>query len=309
MKDRQRGALIGLAVGDALGAAVEFKSPGTFPPVTGYRLGGPHPVPLGGWTDDTSMALAMADAMEGEWDIDLQISNYALWHDVGRFSVIGRCFDIGGITAGSLAAWKRSGNAWTSGATDERSSGNGSIMRLAPVPIYSTVNANNDSLLAITASLAKESSIPTHASSQCTSACRYMAAIMAAMIKGESRKSVLSPRWRGIRILNEIERLDPAILAVARGSYRKKQPPEIRGSGWVVASLEAALWAFHDAANFEEAVLKAVNLGCDADTTGSITGQLAGAFWGESGIPQHLRDGLARMDMIEKALKSLKVDK
>jgi ADP-ribosyl-[dinitrogen reductase] hydrolase len=92
---------------------------------------------------------------------------------------------------------------------------------------------------------------------------------------------------------------------VATGSFRAKQPPAIRGSGWVVQSLEAALWAFHDAADFEEAVLKAVNLGDDADTTGAVCGQFAGAYWGETGIPGPLRAGLARFDLIEKALEGI----
>ena len=93
--------------------------------------------------------------------------------------------------------------------------------------------------------------------------------------------------------------------AVAAGSFRQKQPPEIVGSGYVVKSLEAALWAFHDAKDFREAVLRAVNLGDDADTTGAVCGQLAGAYWGESNIPTDLLDGLDRKDMIEEALESL----
>ena len=94
---------------------------------------------------------------------------------------------------------------------------------------------------------------------------------------------------------------------MAGGSFRGKEPPVIRGSGWVVASLEAALWAFHAAANFEEAVLKAVNLGDDADTTGAVCGQFAGACWGESGIPASLRSNLARFDLIDQALAGITV--
>ena len=95
------------------------------------------------------------------------------------------------------------------------------------------------------------------------------------------------------------------IADVAEGSFRRKQPPEIIGSGYVVKSLEAALWAFHDAKDFREAVLRAVNLGDDADTTGAVCGQLAGAYWGESRIPVEWRDGLARPEMIEKAIEGL----
>ncbi len=91
----------------------------------------------------------------------------------------------------------------------------------------------------------------------------------------------------------------------AKDFFRRKKPPQIVGSGYVVKSLEAALWAFHDAKDFREAVLRAVNLGDDADTTGAVCGQLAGAYWGESGIPQEWQDGLARKDMIEKALRGI----
>ena len=92
---------------------------------------------------------------------------------------------------------------------------------------------------------------------------------------------------------------------MASGSFRRRQPPEIVGSGHVVKCLEASMWAFHDAVDFREAVLRAVNLGDDADTTGAVCGQLAGAYWGESGIPAEWREGLAGRDMIEKALSGL----
>ena len=152
--------------------------------------------------------------------------------------------------------------------------------------------------------LADELSLPTHASEQCRSACRYLATVLAALIPGENRRVAPSPDWKPLLILNDIKPLHPLIREIAQGSFLAKQPPAIQGSGRVVRSLEAALWAFHDADNFEEAVLRAVNLGDDADTTGPICGQLAGAFWGESQIPGLLRSGLARMDMLENALAS-----
>ena len=105
--------------------------------------------------------------------------------------------------------------------------------------------------------------------------------------------------------LNSIKPLHPLIQEIAQESFRLKQPPAIQGSGWVVKSLEASLWAFHDADTFEGAVLRAVNLGDDADTTGAICGQLAGAYWGEAQIPEPLRSGLARMDMLNSALAEI----
>ena len=103
--------------------------------------------------------------------------------------------------------------------------------------------------------------------------------------------------------------LHPKVEKVTAGSFRQRQPPEIEGSGFVVQSLEAALWAFYDAQDFRQAVLRAVNLGDDADTTGAVCGQFAGAYWGESGIPLEWRQGLARQDMIEKAITGLLLKK
>jgi len=308
MIDRRRGALIGLAVGDALGAAIEFKSPGSFTPVTQYRSGGPHGLNPGEWTDDTSMALALADSIAtAGWDLNDQTDRYVQWWKTGKYSVNGRCFDIGITTRSALGNFVVKKDALTSGDRSDRASGNGSIMRLAPVPIrYGHLYADQLDELS---RLAEESSIPTHASDQCVSACRYLATVLAALIHGEDRDEVLSPDWKSLQQLNAIKPLHPLIQEIAEGSFRKKEPPAIQGSGWVVKSLEASLWAFHDASGFEEAVLRAVNLGDDADTTGDICGQLAGAYWGASGISESLRAGLARMDMIEEALAGIVSDR
>ncbi|AMV35818.1 ADP-ribosylglycohydrolase family protein [Planctomyces sp. SH-PL62] len=302
--DRRRGALVGLAVGDALGAAVEFRRPGSFAPVVGYRDGGPHRLEPGEWTDDTSMALALADSLAtAGWDLNDQADRYLKWRRTGAYSVNGRCFDVGITTARSLACYEEKRNARTSGDPSESASGNGSIMRLAPVPIrYAGLYPGRVEELA---RLAAESSVVTHASPHCVSACRYMAVVTAALIEGEDREAVLAPDWPPLRRIDAAEPLHPLIREVARGSFRGKEPPQIRGTGWVVESLEAALWAFAGASTFEEAVLRAVNLGDDADTTGAVCGQLAGAFWGEAQIPPPLRLGLARADMLEEALAGL----
>jgi len=304
MNDCRRGALIGLAVGDALGAAVEFKSPGSFSPVIHYRSGGPHGLAGGEWTDDTSMALALADSLGCVgWNLHDQASRYVAWWKTGRYSVNGECFDIGIATRSALSRFAATHDPHTSGDRAERSSGNGSIMRLAPVPIrYNHLYPDHCADLAV---LAAESSLPTHASEQCLSACRYFALVLAALMHGEDRNIVLAPDWPRLEQLHRTTPLHPLILEVAKGSFRHKQPPEIQGSGWVVKSLEAALWAFHDATNFRHAVLRAVNLGDDADTTGAVCGQLAGAYWGESGIPADLLSELARRDLLESALNGI----
>src|SRR3982074_208519 len=136
MTDRRRGALIGLAVGDALGAAVEFKSPGSFAPVTCYRNGGPHRLEAGEGNDHTSMALALADSIAtAGWNLNDQADRYVQWWKTGKYSVNGRCFDIGITTSSALGNYVAKKNALTSGDRSDRASGNGSIMRLAPVPI------------------------------------------------------------------------------------------------------------------------------------------------------------------------------
>jgi ADP-ribosylglycohydrolase len=136
MTNHLRGALIGLAVGDALGAAVEFSCPGSFTPVSGYRSGGPHGLKAGEWTDDTSMALALADSMASVgWDLNDQANRYVEWWQTGKYSVNGRCFDMGITTRIALNRFVSSKNAFASGDPSEWASGNGSIMRLAPVPV------------------------------------------------------------------------------------------------------------------------------------------------------------------------------
>jgi len=303
-EDRQRGTLIGLAVGDALGAPVEFQPPDSFPLVTGYNYGGPHGLEPGEWTDDTSLALALADSIgQVGWDLNDQARRYLAWYHHGQYSVNGRCFDIGITTRGALTQFANNGDAQTSGDPSEYASGNGSIMRLAPVPIrYADLFPDR---LEELATLAAESSLPTHASSQCLSACRYFALVVTGLIHGRDRFEVLAPDWEPLERLKQAAQLHPEIEQVAAGSFRERQPPEIQGSGYVVQSLEAALWAFHDAADFREAVLKAVNLGDDTDTTGAVCGQLAGACWGESCIPAEWREQLARHEMIESALAGL----
>jgi ADP-ribosylglycohydrolase len=303
-RDRQRGMLLGLAIGDALGAAVEFQPPGSFEPVIGYRGGGPHGLEPGEWTDDTSMALAMADSIAEEgWDINDQAQRYLAWWRTGEYSVNGRVFDIGTTTMAALQRFQQSGDAWTSGDPSEFASGNGSLMRLAPVPLaYARLFPQR---LGDLVTRAVESSLPTHASSQCICACACLAVALAALVQGVSREVVLDPDWTVWQELADLHPLHPEVAEVIQGSFRRDAPPQIQGSGYVVKCLEAALWAFAGADSFRAAVLRAVNLGDDADTTGAVCGQLAGAYWGESRIPQELLSGLTSRELLERALQGL----
>jgi ADP-ribosylglycohydrolase len=301
LRERCRGMLYGLAIGDALGAAVEFMEPGEFPEVTGFRAGGPHGLKAGEWTDDTSMALALADSIAvAGWDLNDQARRYVRWWQQGDYAVNGRCFDIGLTTQRSLANFAQTGAARTCASRSDDSAGNGSIMRLAPVPIH-FAHLFPDRLDDL-ARHAAESSLVTHGSSPCQSACIYLATVLCGLAHGQPREEVLAADWDMLKRLGTIAPLHASIAKVAAGSFRDPTGKSIRGSGYVVKSLEAALWAFHDAVDFRQAVLRAVNLGDDADSTGAVCGQLAGACWGEAGIPPEWRAGLARRDMIENAL-------
>ena len=294
LKSRYRGALLGLAVGDALGTTLEFQPPGSFEPIADMLGGGPFGLEPGQWTDDTAMALCLAESLietKGFDPVD-QLRRYLSWYREGVNSSTGECFDIGLTTRAALHRFEETGEPYP-GATHERSAGNGSIMRLAPVPLAFAADIEE------VAELASESSRTTHGAAAAVDACRFLGVAIATAVGGAGKDAVLSKElWSG-------EALVPEISAVVTGSYKRKSPPEIRGGGYVVHSLEAALWALHRSATFEEGALLAVNLGDDADTTGAVYGQLAGAVYGEEAIPASWLDLLASRGRIQELADGL----
>jgi ADP-ribosyl-[dinitrogen reductase] hydrolase len=299
VRDRYRGALLGLAVGDALGTSVEFSSPGTFMPVTDMIGGGPFRLKPGEWTDDTSMALCLAESLieKRGFDAKDQMDRYCRWYEEGYLSSTGRCFDIGNIVRRALAAYRQTGNPF-SGPESPDTAGNGSLMRLAPVPVFFASNPEQ------AVHYAGESSRTTHGTKAAVDACRYFAGLIVGALRSHPKSELLSPYFfpgdeSDFRHKHE---LDPKIAAIAAGSFKTKEPPDIKGTGYVVESLEAALWAFDRSDSFREGALLAVNLGNDADTTGAIYGQLAGAFYGAEQIAAEWKAKLAMHDFIvEKA--------
>ena len=246
----------------------------------------------GQWTDDTSMALCLADSLvtQGGFDPSDQMDRYLHWMEEGYLSSNGGCFDIGMTVADALRRYRNTGDPWA-GSTDRYSAGNGSLMRLAPVPLFFARDP-------AAVRMSGESSRTTHGTAACIDACRYCGGLIVGAVNGENKATLLTPRYSPAPGLWEREPLCPEIDEVAGGSFVSRQPPEIVGSGYVVRSLEAALWAFHRSDSFEEGCLLAVNLGDDADTTAAIYGQLAGAYYGIAGIPQGWRDVSARGELI-----------
>lgn len=290
LQDRCRGALLGLACGDAVGTTVEFKKRGSFPPVTDMVGGGPFHLRPGQWTDDTSMALCLAASLieTQTFDAQDQMERYWQWYEHGYMSSTDRCFDIGTTTRRALQDFKRTGNPF-SGDTDPHSAGNGCIMRLAPVILY----AYPDRELAI--ELAGQSARTTHGAPEAVAATRLFGTMLHQALAGADKEGILLGHGIAPESLPS-----EALAAIARGDYRTKTRDQIRGSGYVVASLEAALWCFWKTCSYRDAVLEATNLGEDADTTAAICGQVAGAFYGESGLPPEWLERLAQVGMMRE---------
>jgi ADP-ribosyl-[dinitrogen reductase] hydrolase len=288
---RYRGCLLGLAVGDALGTTLEFSPPGTFIPISDMIGGGPFNLKPGQWTDDTSMALCLATSLierQGFDPID-QLERYVRWWHEGYLSSTGACFDIGSTVRSALTRFLQTREPFP-GSTDPRTAGNGSIMRLAPVVLYYAQQPEQATYFAA------ESSRTTHGAPEAIEACRYFASLILDALQGRSKDEVLRDQSTSFA---------PKIAAIAAGSFKRTQPPEIRGTGYVVDSLEAALWAFHHSRDFREGALLAVNLGDDADTTGAVYGQLAGAFYGEDNIPVAWRDTITQRELIVELAEKL----
>ena len=266
--DRVKGALVGLALGDALGTTLEFEWRDALPPVTDIVGGGPFGLAPGEWTDDTSMALCLADSLLAASGLDPGdlIERFCRWYEHGYNSVTGECFDIGVTTAGALQSFRATGEP-LSGSTDPDSAGNGSLMRLAPVAIRWW-----------------------HEPAKAVEACALYTEVLTEAIAGAPKETVLRAReWHG----------DAAIAEVAAGAWRAKDRDAISSSGYVLHTLEAALWCVGRTGSIEEALILAANLARDADTVAAVTGQLAGALWGMSGAPTAWLDKLAWRERIE----------
>ena len=297
---RFRGCLLGLAAGDALGTTLEFCPRGSFQPISDMIGGGPFGLEPGQWTDDTSMALCLAASLiESEgFDAADQMRRYLRWWDEGYMSSTGSCFDVGNTVANALSRFRWTGDPWA-GSGDPFSAGNGSLMRLAPVPMRFAGNP------ALAIERSADSSRTTHAAEEAIDACRYFAGLLVGALNGADKSTLLSSRYCPVGGFWERHPLSEKIAAVADGSFKDRETTDIRGTGYVVDSMEAALWAFHGSQDFRGGALLAVNLGDDADTTAAIYGQLAGAHYGVVSIPPEWLQQLAMASEIATMADSL----
>ncbi len=289
--NRAIGAFVGLAVGDAFGTTLEFSGRDQYPLHTEMLGGGPFGLQAGEWTDDTSMALCLADSLlaKGKFDAKDTMDRYVRWWRKGENSSTGTCFDIGITISGSLARYEQSGDPWC-GLTDPKTSGNGSLMRLAPIPIFFHRDIDQAKAMAIAQSRT------THASAESTEACEYYSTLIVEAINGDSNNRLLRSRK---------SQASEKIQQIVRGDWKHKTREQIESTGYVIHSLEAALWSIHSSNSFEEALVTAVNLAGDSDTVGAIAGQLAGALWSYEAIPSRWLQLLKRREHIAGLAKKL----
>jgi ADP-ribosyl-[dinitrogen reductase] hydrolase len=298
--ERAQGSLVGLAIGDALGVTNQFLKPGKFPPVNDLIGGGSFAIQAGKWTDDTSAALCLAASLleKGEFNPKDQLDRYIKWWRQGYMSCNKKCYDIGGTTSAALNRFLKTGAEYC-GSDKPNTSGNASLVRLAPVVLYFLNNPEK------TLARAADSSRTTHANIQCVDACRLLAALILGAFQGKSKQELLSPNFEPLAGYWNKNPLCTAIEHIRAGSYHKKDEKSLRGNGYVVHSLEAALWAFATTETFESGILKAVNLGEDSISTGAVLGQLAGAYYGLSAIPETWKNRLTQFHFIEGVAEKL----
>ena len=293
-----RSLLLGLAVGDALGVPYEFgprparrQDPCT--DMVGYRT---HNQPPGTWSDDTSMALVLTEQLSAAAPLEAVASGFARWLFEAEWTPGGEVFDYGGATANALADFAQGGNPRTSGGTGEASNGNGSLMRTAPLAWFVRELPPEQRRIR-----SFEISAITHAHPRSLLACWFCVEVCVALLAGKAPAGAVDESWDEIAFWVESNpdfALDWKYYARCRSSLARRPVQEISSSGYVVHTLEAALWCLLTSSNYRETVLRAVNLGEDTDTTGAVAGAFSGLVYGEAQIPKEWLAALARRDDI-----------
>ncbi len=307
-KQPVRDALLGLAVGDALGVPVEFqpRSHLTAQPVEGMRGYGTYQQPAGTWSDDSSLTFCLADSLCGGYDLADMAHKFIQWKAGQLWTPHGVVFDIGNTTSYAIDQLNiilRSGNPSDlkylpyAGAT-EFTNGNGSLMRILPLLFYLRGRGLDEQLERI-----REVSALTHGHLRATLACaiylrlaEYLLHDYTPLDAYRATQGDIRRHWQEREIAARECRLFSGIL---EADLHERPESSIRSDGYVLHSLEAALWCFLRESSYEATVLRAVNLGGDTDTTAAIVGGLAGLYYGAEGIPTHWRNALARLEAIE----------
>lgn len=295
LRDRFHGALLGLAVGDALGVSVQHRKPDTFTPLGDLLGGGPFDLPRGAWSDDTAMALCLAESLlecNGSDPAD-QVRRYQRWQREGYLASTGQCVGITASVSRALATAQWSGKAH-SGSHDPARLDKEPLSRVAATVLFHCADPET------AIEQAAEAARTTHQAPVVLDVCRYFGALLVGALRGTAKSQLLAPNYAPSEGLWNRRPLKPQVEAIAAGSFRTKSPPEIEGGGTILQTLEAVLWAFNRARNFREGALLAANLGLDADVTATAYGQLAGAAYGVANIPAGWRSAIYGRERIEE---------
>ena len=295
-----RGLIAGIAVGDALGVPVEFMHRSFLKdkPVLDMRGFGTHHQPAGTWSDDTSLSYCLAEQLIDGHDLDKLANRIVNWYELGYWTATGQFFDVGVSTRQAIDHLQRGISPRLSGQKGEYANGNGSLMRILPLAVF----ANNKTIDERWDLIGDISGI-THQNMRTQIACFFLVEMAINLQKGYDKCDAFALTQNTVRDFVDAKecsaREQEIFLRLFFDDLSRFPEQEIFSSGYVIHTLEASLWAFLTTDNFEEAVLKAVNLGDDTDTTGSIVGALAGLFYGIDHIPERWINTLARQTDIQ----------
>ncbi|MCY1659525.1 ADP-ribosylglycohydrolase family protein [Chryseobacterium sp. SL1] len=307
MENTIKAGIFGVCVGDALGVPVEFKSRENLKvfPVENMREFGSWNQPKGTWSDDSSLTLCIAEELTKGYDLEKIGQSFVKWVKYGHWTAHGRLFDIGGTTRHSVARLIKGESAKFSGNIFEEDNGNGSLMRTLPLAFYLKDEENIEKLY----QTVKEVSAITHGHFRSVFACFVYVIFAIELIKGKDKKQAYHHTQEVALQFAEIQGFNPKEIQlfdrVLKNDISEYHEDSISSGGYVLHSLEASLWCFLNSENYTEAVLKAVNLGEDTDTTGAITGGIAGIYYGFESIPKEWVNVLARKEDIEKLCEKL----
>ncbi|WP_144281311.1 ADP-ribosylglycohydrolase family protein [Chryseobacterium echinoideorum] len=302
MENIVKAGIFGVCIGDALGVPVEFKTRETLKvfPVENMREFGSWNQPKGTWSDDSSLTLCIAEELTKGYDLEKIGHSFVKWVKYGHWTAHGRLFDIGGTTKHSVARLIKGESAKFSGNIFEEDNGNGSLMRTLPLAFYLKEEENIEKLY----QTVKEVSSITHGHFRSVFACFIYVIFAIELIKGKDKKEAYNRIQKTALEFAGIQGFNPKEIQlferILKNDISKYKEDTISSSGYVLHSLEASLWCFLNSESYSEAVLKAVNLGEDTDTTGAITGGIAGIYYGFESIPKEWMDVLARKEDIEK---------
>ncbi len=298
MKSKYLGGLMGFVIGDAFGVPVEFMSRRELlkNPITKMVGYGTHNQPAGTWSDDTSMMIATIDSINSKQKIDLTdiALKFVAWKNHASYTALGELFDIGNTCAKAINNFEETHDPYTCGLKDNNANGNGSLMRILPIAYYAVEKRlKDDEILEVV----KDVSSLTHAHEISIMGCYIYVRYAMFLLNGKDKYSAYS-MVKSIDYTMFSEETRAAYQRLLLGDISKLTINDISSSGYVVDSLESAIWVTLQSENFKEAIIGAVNLGSDTDTIGAITGGLSGILYGDELIPEDWKNTIARKEYL-----------